>query len=168
MSGLGKYGTGGYGRIGVYRVNTIVFYADHISQITCNFPWWSCWFFLLKLDKNFIFGFLCLIKPDSDRITTPEPLISQNMGYHTIYVSHLGFLSPTSIGFLGPESPNFDPNHTYLKNRLYYPTQLNSIVTDAKGRTGLSWPFVTPLLHYGTGLSHDLVTDTSTDLCIDY
>ena len=48
-------------------------------------------FFLLKWDHYFIFGFLCLIKPDSDRISNLEPFISQNMGYFTVYVSHLGF-----------------------------------------------------------------------------
>ena len=48
-------------------------------------------FFLLKWDHYFIFGFLCLIKPDSDRISTLEPFISQKMGYYTVYVSHLGF-----------------------------------------------------------------------------
>ena len=35
---------------------------------------------LLKWDQYFIFGFLCLIKPDSDRITTFEHFISQKMG----------------------------------------------------------------------------------------
>ena len=54
-------------------------------------------FFLLKWDHNFIFGFLCLIKPDSDRNTTLELVISQKRGYFTVYVSHLGFLSPSSI-----------------------------------------------------------------------
>ena len=54
-------------------------------------------FFLLKWDHNFIFGFLCLIRPDSNRISTLEPFISQKMGYHTVYVSHLEFLSPASI-----------------------------------------------------------------------
>ena len=39
----------------------------------------------------FIFGFLCLIKPDSDRISTLEPFVSKKMGYYTVYVSHLGF-----------------------------------------------------------------------------
>ena len=34
-------------------------------------------FFLIKWDHYFIFGFLCLIKPDSDRINTLEPFISQ-------------------------------------------------------------------------------------------
>ena len=53
--------------------------------------------FSLKWDHYFIFGFLCLIKPDSDRISTLEPFISQEMGYHTVYVSHLGFLSPASF-----------------------------------------------------------------------
>ena len=48
-------------------------------------------FFLLKWDDYFIFGFLSLIKPDSDRISTLEPFISQKMGYYTVYVSHLGF-----------------------------------------------------------------------------
>ena len=48
-------------------------------------------FFLLKWDHYFIFGFLCLIKPDSDRISSLEPIISQKMGYYTVYVSHLGF-----------------------------------------------------------------------------
>ena len=54
-------------------------------------------FFLLKWDHYFIFGFLCLIKPDFDRISTLELFISQKMGYFTVYVSHLGFLSPASI-----------------------------------------------------------------------
>ena len=52
---------------------------------------------LLKWDHSFIFGFLCLIKPDSDRISTLGPFISPKMGYYTVYVSHLGFLSPASI-----------------------------------------------------------------------
>ena len=42
-------------------------------------------FFPLKWDHYFIFGFLCLIKPDSDRISTLEPFISQKMGYYTVY-----------------------------------------------------------------------------------
>ena len=54
-------------------------------------------FFPLKWDHYFIFGFLCLIKPDSDRISTLESFISQKMRYYTVYVSHLGFLSPASI-----------------------------------------------------------------------
>ena len=54
-------------------------------------------FILLKWDRYFIFGFLCLIKPDFDRISTIEPFINQQMGYFTVYVSHLGFLSPASI-----------------------------------------------------------------------
>ena len=54
-------------------------------------------FFLLKSDRNFIFKLLCLIKSDSDRISTLEPFISQKMGYYTVYVSHLGFLSSASI-----------------------------------------------------------------------
>ena len=54
-------------------------------------------FFLLKWDHNFIFGFLCLIRPASDRISTLEPFISQKMGYYTVYISHLEFLSPASI-----------------------------------------------------------------------
>ena len=54
-------------------------------------------FFSLKWDHYFIFGFLCLIKPDSDRISTLESFISQKIGYYTVYVSHLGFLSPASI-----------------------------------------------------------------------
>ena len=53
--------------------------------------------FLLKWDHYFIFGFLCLIKPDSVRISTLEPFISQRIGYYKVYVSHLGFLSPASI-----------------------------------------------------------------------
>ena len=53
--------------------------------------------FLLRWDHSFIFGFLCLIKPDSDRISTLEPFISPKMGYYTVYVSRLGFLSPASI-----------------------------------------------------------------------
>ena len=48
-------------------------------------------FFSLKCDNLFMFGFLCLIKPDSDRISTLEPFISHKMGYYTVYVSHLGF-----------------------------------------------------------------------------
>ena len=54
-------------------------------------------FFSTHMELYFIFGFLCLIKPDSDRIRTLEPFISQKMGYYTVYVSHLGFLSPVSI-----------------------------------------------------------------------
>ena len=54
-------------------------------------------FFPLKWDHYFMFGFLCLIKSDSDRISTLELFISQKMGYYTVYVSHLGFLSPASI-----------------------------------------------------------------------
>ena len=54
-------------------------------------------FFFTQWNHYFIFGFLCLIKPDSDRISTLEPIISQTMGYYTVYVSHLGFLSPASI-----------------------------------------------------------------------
>ena len=54
-------------------------------------------FFLLKLDHYFIFGFLCLIKHDSDRLITLEPFISQKMGHYTVYVSHLEFLSHVSI-----------------------------------------------------------------------
>ena len=54
-------------------------------------------FFSLKWDHYFIFGFLCLIKPDSDRIRTRESFISQKIGYYTVYVSHLGFLSPALI-----------------------------------------------------------------------
>ena len=54
-------------------------------------------FVLLKWDYYFIFGFLCLIKPDSDGINTLKPFISQKMGCYTVYVSHLGFLSPASI-----------------------------------------------------------------------
>ena len=54
-------------------------------------------FVLLKWDNYFIFGFLCLIIPDSDKISTLEHCISQKIGYCTVYVSHLGFLSPESI-----------------------------------------------------------------------
>ena len=54
-------------------------------------------FFPTQMGSYFIFGFLCLIKPDSDRISTLEPFLSQKMGYYTVYVSHLGFLSPASI-----------------------------------------------------------------------
>ena len=36
--------------------------------------------FLLQWDQNFIFGFLGLIKRDSDRIITFEHLISQKWG----------------------------------------------------------------------------------------
>ena len=54
-------------------------------------------FFSLKWDHYFIIGFLCLIKPDSDRIRTLESFISQKIGFYTVYVSHLGFLSPASI-----------------------------------------------------------------------
>ena len=53
--------------------------------------------FVLKWDQYFIFGFLCLIKPDSDRISTLEPFISQKMRYYTVYVSHTEFLSLASI-----------------------------------------------------------------------
>ena len=54
-------------------------------------------FFFLKWDHYFIVGFLCLIKPDSDRVSTLESFISRKIGYYTVYVSHLGFLSPASI-----------------------------------------------------------------------
>ena len=54
-------------------------------------------FFSLNWDHYFIIGFLCLIKPDSDRISTLESFIRQKIGYYTVYVSHLGFLSPASI-----------------------------------------------------------------------
>ena len=57
----------------------------------------ALFFFLLKSDRNFLFKLLCLIKLDSDRISTLEPFISQKMGYYTVYVSHLGFLSSASI-----------------------------------------------------------------------
>ena len=53
--------------------------------------------FSTQMGSLFHIGFLCLIKPDSDRISTLEPFISQKMGYYTVYVSHLGFLSPASI-----------------------------------------------------------------------
>ena len=33
-------------------------------------------FFSVKWDQYFMYGFLCLIKPDSDRISTLEPSIS--------------------------------------------------------------------------------------------
>ena len=39
----------------------------------------------------------CLIKPDSYRIITLEPFVSQRIWCCTVYVSHLGFLSPESI-----------------------------------------------------------------------
>ena len=54
-------------------------------------------FFPLKWDHYFIFGFLCLIKPDSDKISTLQPFISQKIGYYAVYVSHLGFLSTASV-----------------------------------------------------------------------
>ena len=54
-------------------------------------------FFPLKWDHYFIIEFLCLIKPDSDRISILESFISQKIEYYTVYVSHLGFLSPASI-----------------------------------------------------------------------
>ena len=44
------------------------------------------------------------------------------MGYYTVYVSHLGFLSlhqfetHINAGFLEPESPNFDPYHAFLRS----------------------------------------------------
>ena len=54
-------------------------------------------FFVLQWDRYFIFGFLSLKKTDSDRISTLESFITQKMGYCTVYVSHLGFLSPVPI-----------------------------------------------------------------------
>ena len=54
-------------------------------------------YFLLQWDQYFIFGYLCLIKPDSDRIINLKPFIGQKIGYCTVYVSHLGYLSPVSI-----------------------------------------------------------------------
>ena len=68
--------------------------------------------FLLKWDQYFVFGFLCLIKPDSDRNSTLEPFISQIMGHYTVYVSHQ--FKVNIHGFLEPEYPNFDPNHAFL------------------------------------------------------
>ena len=41
-------------------------------------------FILLKWEQYFIFRFLCLIKPASDRITTFEHFINQKMGYCTV------------------------------------------------------------------------------------
>ena len=38
-------------------------------------------FYSLKWDRYLIFGFLCLIKPDSDRISTLE----QKIGYYTVW-----------------------------------------------------------------------------------
>ena len=67
-----------------------------------------------------MFGFLCLIKPDSDRISTLEPFISQKMGMQ--YMSAiLDFEAmhqfETHInGLLEPESPNFDTNHAFLSS----------------------------------------------------
>ena len=52
---------------------------------------------LLQWDQNIIFGFLCLIKPDFDKITTFEHFTRQSMGYHTVYVSHFWFLSPSTM-----------------------------------------------------------------------
>ena len=49
---------------------------------------------LHQWDQIFIFGFLCLINPDSHRIGTLEPFINEKMEYYTAYASHLGFLSP--------------------------------------------------------------------------
>ena len=48
-------------------------------------------FFSLKWDHYFIFGFLCLIKPDSDRISTLEPFISQKIGYYKYMSAILDF-----------------------------------------------------------------------------
>ena len=41
-------------------------------------------FFVLKWDQNPIFGFLYLIKPDSDRITTFEHSIGKKRGDFTV------------------------------------------------------------------------------------
>ena len=52
-------------------------------------------FFLLKWDHYFIFGFLCLVKPDSDRTSILEPFISQKIIQYMSAI--LDFLSPASI-----------------------------------------------------------------------
>ena len=57
-------------------------------------------FFSTQMGSLFHIWILCLIKPDSDRIRTLEPFISQKMGYYTVYVSHLGFSRPASLKVL--------------------------------------------------------------------
>ena len=44
-------------------------------------------FFLLQWDQNFIFGLLCLYKPDFDRITIFETFIIKNWRYFWTYMS---------------------------------------------------------------------------------
>ena len=41
-------------------------------------------FFFTQMGSVFIFGLLCRIKPDSDRIITFEHVISQKMRYYTV------------------------------------------------------------------------------------
>ena len=52
---------------------------------------WRIDLILLKWDQYFIFGFPWLIKPDSDRITTFEHFISQEMGYYKYMSAILDF-----------------------------------------------------------------------------
>ena len=77
-------------------------------------------FFLLKWDQYFIFGFLCLIKPDSDRITTFEHFISQKNGVlsrSAILEFQATHQFETYINeFLKPKSPYSDPDHAFLSS----------------------------------------------------
>ena len=52
--------------------------------------------FQLKWDQNLVFGFL-LLQPDFHTVITPKAFIKQTMGYNSVYVIHLGFISPASI-----------------------------------------------------------------------
>ena len=61
--------------------NTILFYACHMSNYEQFFNQMAfVLIVLLQWNRNVIFGLPCLIKPDSNRITTFEHLISQKMG----------------------------------------------------------------------------------------
>ena len=52
--------------------------------------------FKLKWDQNLVSGFL-LLQPDFHTVITPKAFIKQTMGYNSVYVIHLGFISPASI-----------------------------------------------------------------------
>ena len=54
-----------------------------------------------------IFGFLCLAKPDSDRICILKPNISQKLGYYIVHVSHLE-VHMSIFGFLCLAKPDSD------------------------------------------------------------
>ena len=79
-------------------------------------------FFLLQGDKKLICGFLCLYRPDFDRITILETFIIKKWRYFWTYISAIldfydMYQFETYInGFLDLEYPNFDPKHGILSS----------------------------------------------------